>query len=425
MRWSAGTGAAVGEMTVFVSSSELVEKIKLGEDSLLELKAVTFGSDSAKVVGLVRADLADELAAMANWRGGVVVLGVDDKSREILGIPVDKLDAVEGLVREACRRGVTPPMTFTAVRMNLPDSTGQLRAVLKVEVPRSLFVHRSPTGYFYRQSSSRQEMPPDEVLMRLIRFDEQAVPDSAVDDLDEALARRFVPGTEERLDLVLQKMKIFTRDDQGMTRLSVAGALFCAREPERWLPNAFIEAVRYRGVMRDANYQLDAATIRGPLDTQIVNALSFVRRNMSTAARKGPGREEFPQYSERAVFEAIVNAVAHRDYSIHGSHIRLFMYDDRLELLSPGSFPNSITVESVALRQSTRNELITSLLGRLRVPGEGAGQQHFMEKRGEGVPIIQQETQKLAGEPAMYRVVDESEVQLTIPASRAPAEADG
>ena len=76
-----------------------------------------------------------------------------------------------------------------------------------------------------------------------------------------------------------------------------------------------------------------------------------------------------PQYSERALFEAITNAVVHRDYSISGIRIRLSMFEDRLEIQSPGSLPNNLTLESMEVRQATRNEALTSVLARMPVGG--------------------------------------------------------
>ena len=137
---------------------------------------------------------------------------------------------------------------------------------------------------------------------------------------------------------------------------------------------------------------------------------------------KQPGRVEIPQYSIRAVFEAVVNAVAHRDYSIHGSKIRLFLFDDRLELYSPGPLPNTVTIESMPLRQSTRNELITSLLARCPVedPTGAIGRQYYMEKRGEGVPIILEESRRLSGRDPVYVLIDDAELLLKIYAAPAP-----
>ena len=96
-----------------------------------------------------------------------------------------------------------------------------------------------------------------------------------------------------------------------------------------------------------------------------------------------------PQYSERALFEAIVNAVVHRDYSIRGSRIRLSMFEDRVEIQSPGSLPNNLTLDSMAARQATRNEALTSALARMPVGGiQGSeDRQYIMETRGTAFPL--------------------------------------
>jgi predicted HTH transcriptional regulator len=97
------------------------------------------------------------------------------------------------------------------------------------------------------------------------------------------------------------------------------------------------------------------------MDPQIREACKFVERNMRVYAVKAPYRVETPQYSMNAVFEAVANAVAHRDYSIYGSKIRLHVFADRLEIFSPGTIPNTMTLDSLSERQSARNELLSSL----------------------------------------------------------------
>ena len=408
------------------SPEELLRKIRLGEDEVLELKSAVRN----KRVALRRDELADELAAMANSRGGVCVLGVDDSSREIEGIPIDLLDTVESFVREICNDSVAPPLTVHILRMELPDTRGQLQAVVKVEIPRSLFVHKSPGGYFRRQGSSKREMRPEllERLFqqrsqaRLVRFDEYPVADTTPANLEETLWRRFLgPWPADPME-TLSKLRLISVDETGTPRATVAGLLLCSCEPERWLPGSFIEAVHYRGVRQDSNYQVDARRITGPLDQQVDEALAFVRRTMTVAATKYPGRVDVPQFSIRAVFEAIVNAVAHRDYSIHGSKIRLFLFDDRLDLFSPGSLPNTVTVESMSLRQSTRNELITSLLARVPVEDERGELQrsHLMDRRGDGVPIIIDESRALSNRDPLFRIIDDAELRLTIWSAQLP-----
>ncbi len=403
------------------TKEELIEKIRLGEDSVFELKSVRFRGQ--KMAEPKRDDLADELAAFANTAGGVLLLGVDDKTREVEGIPIERLDAVEAVLREICNDSLKPPLTAQIVRMTLPDSEGTDRAVIKVEVPRSLFVHKSPGGYFERIGSSKREMSPERLARlfqqrsqaRIIRFDEQAVPHTTPDTLAKALWERFAAGLRDDPLVLLGKLKVITKDESGAWRATVGGVLLCSEHPEQWLPGACIEAVHYRSERPDSNYQEDARTITGPLDAQIREALAFVQRNMRIAAVKSPGRVEIPQYSLRAVFEAVVNAVAHRDYSMHGSKIRLFMFPDRLELYSPGALANTLTVDSLPLRQATRNELIASLLAKCPVDGGlNVGRGRLMDKRGEGVPIILEESRKLSGKLPEYTLLDESELRLTI-----------
>ena len=404
-----------------IERGELVRRIRLGEDSTLELKRVLLAG--SRITAPNRNEFADELAGMANGWGGTVVLGVEDRSRDVLGIPLDRLDAVEAWVREICNDSVKPQLDALIRKMELPSADGRLVAVLCVEVVRSLFVHKSPVGYFRRIGSSKREMSP-EVLARLfqersqsrvIRFDESPVPGTSPEQLDGALTRRF--SRDERFpdETSLRKLRIVADDEDGAARITIAGVLLCTRDPGRWLPHAQIQAVSYMGERQDINYQSDARDIDGPLDEQVLEALHFVRRNMRVAATKAMARVERPQFSNRAVFEALVNAVAHRDYSMAGARVRLHLFGNRLELHVPGALANTLTPESMDSRQYSRNELIVSLLARCRVSEpENLVRSHMMDRRGEGVPIILDESRELSGRVPEYNLIDDSELRLVI-----------
>lgn len=408
---------------------ELIEKIRLGEDSFLELKEVRFAG--GKVRGPSQQDLADGLAAFANQAGGVLLLGVEDRSREVLGIPLEHLDAVEALVRQACEDSVRPPLAPIIERLSLPDSTGVERPVLRVELARSLFVHQSPGGYLHRVGSSKRPIPPDHLARlfqqrsqaRLIRFDELPVPRATLSDLDEILWRRFAPAAStDPAEVLLAKLAMAAQDDQGVWRPSVAGLLMAGHRPQEHLPGAFVQAVAYAGTevvpAGEAAYQRDAQDITGPLDRQIRDACAFVRKNMRVAAFKHAdgGRVDLPQFDMTAVFEAVTNAVAHRDYSMAGSKVRLRLFADRLELYSPGMLPNTMTPEGLPYRQAARNEALTSLLARCPVGNDGLADHrtHIMDKRGEGVSIILARSEQLSGRRPQYRMTDTSELALTI-----------
>ncbi len=202
----------------------------------------------------------------------------------------------------------------------------------------------------------------------------------------------------------------------------MGGILLASDDPSEWLPNAWIQAVHYRGNKLGAKFQINARNIKGPLDEQIREAVRFVAANQRVAAYKSPARIDLPQFSLQAVFEAVVNAVVHRDYLVRGSRIRLFLFEDRLELYSPGGLCNSMTTDDLRTSQFTRNELLVSRLGQCRVgdvPGAG-NREYFVEKRGEGISVIEDETFAFSGQLPVFELLGGRELRLTLPAAKLP-----
>ncbi len=404
-----------------IAPEELAQHLRLGEDSNWEFKEVKLQGD--RIIAPKQQDLADEMAAFANASGGVLVCSVDD-SGNVIPMEPEHLKELERLLFHACVASIEPELPADIHRA----LTLEGQPVLVVEIPKGISVHRSPGGVYRRIGSSKRLMSEAAFLRlaqernqaRFLWFDKQVVPLTGVNLLEPDLYNRLL-STRVSHDPVngLMQLGLLGEDHQGIVRATIAGVLFCTSNPEQWLPQARIRATRYRG-MDQATQQLDHLDITGPIDLQIRFAVAFVMRNMWVRAHKKPGRVEMPQFSEKAVFEAVVNAVAHRDYSIKESVIRLAMFDDRLELRSPGALPNTVTVESMRVRQATRNEVLTSILRRLRIEGiQGGGdREYFLERRGDGVPIIYQETELLGGQSPTFEVIDDAELCLTLPAAQ-------
>ncbi len=406
----------------------LMRRICLGEDSTLELKQVVL-RDDGKSIEPHPDGLSDELAAIGNASGGLLILGVDDKSREITGIPLAHLDRVEAWLTAICTDRIKPPLDVLTRHVELPDTSGALRPVIVVEVPRSLWVHESAGGYFRRIGHAKRKLPPDALARlfqqrsqaRIIRFEEQEVPGAGYAEFDPLLVYRFARDDQGDAPLQLQRLHLLRQTDEGV-RASVAGVLLCTLMPHRWLRNAEIIAVAHDGLVNHPNDQIDAQEIRGPLDRQIWDAIHFVQRNMRTPARKVLGRVDFPQYDLAAVFEAIVNAVAHRDYSRDAQRIRLFMFSDRLEINTPGALPNSMTIESMTTISAPRNEVIASLFAQYYPVEEPLfGKNQLMDKRGAGVRMILQRSEALSGQRPVYENLSDMELKLTIFAAPPPA----
>ena len=150
---------------MFDSLTELIKKIHLGEDATIEFKRELPHRNS----------LADEIAAFANARGGVILIGVDDNA-QIVGGDRQELDRAEKAVVEICQDSIDPIVLIFTEKLRIDDKN-----LLKIEVPRSLFVHKTSNGYFIRQGSSKREMPTEQLARlfqtrsqaRIIAFDEQ------------------------------------------------------------------------------------------------------------------------------------------------------------------------------------------------------------------------------------------------------------
>lgn len=408
----------------------LLGKIRSGKDGRFDFCEVC--AVGGKLQASVLDVWADTMAAFANSLGGVLLLGVSDGGK-VVGIPEGDLDAAEKAVRKAALQSVCPPLAPIIEKLTLPDDDGRALPVIRIEVEPSIFVHESPGGYFHRIGSAKTRMQPDQLARlfqqrsqsRLIRFDETPVVDAPMTVLEEELWRRFAPDdTTDTTEVVLHKLALAREGDDGRQHPTISGLLMASRVSHEYLKGSFIQAVAYRGTaiaLEDAStfYQQDAQDIMGPLDEQILGACDFVRRNMRVFAVKhvDGGQEDLPQFDMLAVFEAVVNAVAHRDYSMQGSKVRIRLFDDRLEIYSPGMLVNTMSTDSLPYRQAARNEVLTSLLARRVVPQNKNSYTKrvcMMDKRGEGVTLILNRSEALSGKRPEYRMLDSSELRMTI-----------
>ena len=411
-----------------VRDEDIRQRLGLGEDGRWEFQQIEFAGH--RPTSPAHDDLAAEMIAFANANGGTILLGVSDDGL-LQEMSPEQLAALSRLMVEISTDSIEPALLIDVNHRELEG-----KAFVVVEVPRGDSLHERNGRSWIRVGASKRRLTGDE-RMRLAQrraqaryrwLDRQVVPNTGFETLSERLWGPLlsIAGAADPIR-GLENMRLLAHDEAGTLRATVAGVLLCAKAPQRLLPHAVMTATHYRGKDR-ASEQLDAQEIDGPLQSQVAYGMKFVARNMRVAARKSPARENMPQYSTAAVFEALVNAVAHRDYSMSSRRIRLSMFADRLEIDTPGQLPNGMTIESMHASQATRNEVIASVFGRIPV-GDVAGSAHrafLMERRGDGVAIILKETQETAGVPPNYSLVGESSLVLSIPAAKlqlTPAEA--
>ena len=405
---------------MMIQDEEIRRQLRLGEDSLWEFKQIEFSGN--KPTSPRRDDLADELGAFANAEGGILLCGVADDGT-IQNLSRERMAALNHLLAEVSSDALEPPLRVDVHHRELDG-----RSFILVEIPRGEALHERSGQAFIRVGATKRRLRREESLRleqsrtqsRYLGFDKQTVPETGFETLNERLWEPLLSlagAADPRRGLT--NLRLLAPDQADVDRATVAGILLCTPSPQDWLPHATITATHYRGLDR-ASGQLDSQEIVGPLPEQIADAVQFVVRNMRVAARKAPERVDMFQYSKAAVFEAVVNAVAHRDYSMSSRRIRLSMFKDCLEIDSPGQLPNGMTIEGMEASQATRNEVIASIFGRIPVANvAGSDRRRFlMERRGDGVPIIRSETREATGLFPEYEVIDRSSVVLRIPAAK-------
>ena len=304
--------------------------------------------------------IAESLAAMANANGGTIILAGSAR-RTKLGLA--DIKATVGKAMEAmllCQPKLVMPLPKV-----VNDAS---RAVVVLLVPRGLSQVYSVGGrYLHRAGRDNLSLSSNELRRLLIErgqisYEAQEAENAGLDDIDWPRVQRYreilgLAGDHSSEEL-LRRRGCLVRPSG---RPNYAGILLFGREPERFVRSSEIVAVRYAG--REMGERFVREDIRGPLPDQIQRAEAFVLANMRRGTRLiGLDRVEKLEYPQEAIREVIVNAVAHRDYSIAGDGIRLFMFSDRIVVHSPGRLPGHVTVENILDERYSRNEVIVQVL---------------------------------------------------------------
>lgn len=306
--------------------------------------------------------LAETLVALANGHGGSVVLIVEQP---------DDWSRAADLVQEASLLAQPPLILPIPVRAELTT-----RKAVVVTVPPGLpHIYNLRGTFWVRGGAQNRPLRTEELRSLLLQrdpsgagFEAQPVAGAAHADLDwrqvEAYIQQVARLAGGSADDVLLSRGCLRRMDDGTLVPSYAGLLLFGRDPQRFVRAAEIIAVRYRtNTMSDVFERED---LGGTLVDQIRLAEAFVGQHMRRVTRiSGMTRSEQPAYPMSVVREAIVNAVAHRDYAVRGEGIRLLMFTDRLEIYSPGRLPGHVTLDNLLTERYSRNEAIVQVLSDL------------------------------------------------------------
>jgi predicted HTH transcriptional regulator len=331
--------------------------------------------------------IAKTICAFSNGTGGSIIIGIRDLDKALIGIDELDISDVEEQVANITYEMLEPIPSFNTTIHNIEG-----KLLLKVEVypgrlkPYHLKEKGEMKGTFVRIGSTNRKADPEiiEELRRQrmnISFDETAVQDASLEELEpENLAfyfsmREKIRGIpENEINNSFFEKKRFALQLNGSIYPTVAGILLFSSEPDIHLPGAVIRCARFKG--NEMDEFLDQRIVSGPLFKQVEEAIAFFKRNIRRGAKiEGLYRKEAYEYPEKAVKEALVNAVCHRDYSRKGADIKFAIFDDRIEITSPGHLPSSITLEDLGKGVSEhRNKIIGRTFSELGlIEGFGTG----------------------------------------------------
>ena len=314
---------------------ELRERIRQGENLHTDLK---------ERLGVPR-ELSKDLVCFANTDGGQLIIGVRD-DRTLVG--VDDPDRVSRMVDNVAFNNCQPPLT---VVQEVFEEAG--KKIVVVNIPKGAQrPYCTNAGLYYVRTSSGCRQASREELLRMFQateslyYDETPLPRLSISDLDMYAIERFLEETEQAdMDVDRERLLRSWRLILG-EHPTLAGIVLFGRNPQRELPFAQINAARIPGT-DIANDPLDRKDLTGQLLTVIDDTTRFLRLHLKIPHTiKGFEPEAHPELPEAALREAIVNAVAHRDYTIKGP-VRLFIFDDRIAIHTPGRPPNTVDAEAM------------------------------------------------------------------------------
>lgn len=358
---------------------DLLAEIAHGEDSARQFKADVRNAES----------LASEMAAFANCSGGTIFIGVADDGATP-GLSPQDVARINQLISNASSQLVRSPLAVQTGNVALKNG----RIVIVLTVPKGIDKpYFDKNGVIWLKSGAdKRRVNSKEELRRLFQISEQFHADelptkAGIEKLDKLRFRDFLrdvykqeyPDAPADLTRLLQNMNLAT--DAG--KLNLAGVLMFAEQPEWIVPQFVVKAIRYPGNKIHATDYVDTEDFSGPLPKMFDDALAFIMRNLhKVQAGRGVNAPGTPEIPETVFEELLVNALVHRDYLV-SAPIRLFIFDNRIEIISPGHLPNNLTVEKIRAGNSNiRNPILVSYVAKGLLPyhGLGSGIKRALEK---------------------------------------------
>lgn len=353
-----------------MAAYNILERIKQGEDSFTQFKENIF---EAKKV-------AEEMVAFSNASGGDIIIGVMDNGT-ISGLNDNDINRLNQLISNTANENVKPPI-YPLVEVQHVD--GKKILVVSIRNGTSKPYSTGSGLYITKSGADKRKMSQAE-LKRLfaesssIFADEELVQRSNLSDLNTEAFYSYLEKKDKEvyielkskhldLETILQNLDLLRGG-----HLTLAGNLLFGKNPQQFNKSFYIQAVHFTGFDVDADHFVSKETIIGSIYELYKQSMNFIKSNLKRVQDcdnfNTPGILEIP---EESIIEAVINALIHRDYYIN-STIKIFIFTNRVEIISPGKLPNSLTVEKIKSGISIHRNPILNSLGQYLLPYSGLG----------------------------------------------------
>ncbi len=353
---------------------EILDIISKGESSKVQFKENIRNELS----------IAQEMIAFANTEGGIILVGVNDKTWEISGLTKDDMQRLNNLLVNAAEQHIKPSIYITTDVISIEN-----KLVMIVKISKGTAIpYKDKDGIIWvKNGANKRKVTSNEEIARLLQAsgylyaEEKLIGHSTIDDINFNKFKDFYKNqygedtAESDLEKSLENLRL-AKDGQ----LNIVGALLFGKDKDikRLLPQFYITAIWFWGNELEDNSYRSSENIYGTLDEQYKKSFEFIVSKLNKAQPSDKGFNSIGQLEipEIVFTELLVNALIHRDYFINDS-IKIFVFKNRIEIITPGSLPNNLTPEQVmkGIRR-TRNNIIASFAP------------YLMEYRGAGSGIL-------------------------------------
>lgn len=336
-------------------------------------------------------EITKHIIAFANASGGFIVIGIEDKGT-ITGfnsVGLHKIDSFKRIPYDYCKTMPTIEWEKIKVKNNKCEDDSILICHIYPNTKR--VIKNTSDEVFLRIGDQSKKLTYEQI--RNLEFDkgeryfeEEIVNRSSKNDIDYNLLASYkeILGTTLSSEDILEGRGLLVNEN-----LTVAGVLLFSKNPAKFFPNARLRFLRYEGIKAQTGERINLIkdiNVDGPIPNIIRQSKDIIAsqlRDFQTLDKSGKFNS-VPEYPEFAWLEGIVNALTHRDYSHGGEHIKVIMYDDRLEIHSPGNLPNIVDLENMKYTRYSRNPIIARTLSEFG----------WVKELNEGVKRIYEEMEK-------------------------------